>query len=129
MLEFNKSYSDSKIILDELLIGSGVVLFRDVFLQDQINEAREIVNKYADNHDEKETHFNAEAEDAGKIHLQQRVWNLFDKGKVFSTLITHDIIFDLMTKFLGTGFICGSYCASRLLPGAVGQEPHIDYPY
>jgi len=129
MLEFNKSYSDSKIILDELLIGSGVVLFKDVFLQDQINEAREIVNKYADNHDEKETHFNAEAEDAGKIHLQQRVWNLFDKGKVFSTLITHDIIFDLMTKFLGTEFICGSYCASRLLPGAVGQEPHIDYPY
>jgi ectoine hydroxylase-related dioxygenase (phytanoyl-CoA dioxygenase family) len=34
-----------------------------------------------------------------------------------------------MTKFLGTEFICGSYCASRLLPGAAGQEPHIDYPY
>ena len=31
--------------------------------------------------------------------------------------------------FLGTEFICGSYCASRLLPGAAGQEPHIDYPY
>ena len=62
MLEFNKSYSDSKIILDELLLGSGVVLFKDVFLHDQINEAREIVNKYADNHDEKETHFNSRKE-------------------------------------------------------------------
>ena len=34
-----------------------------------------------------------------------------------------------MSKFLGSEFICGSYCASRLLPGAAGQEPHIDYPY
>ena len=129
MLEFNKSYSDSKIILDEMLKGSGVVVLRDVYPLDQINEAREIVNKFADNQEQKETHFNAEAEDAGTIHLQQRVWNLFDKAEVFSTLITHDIIFDLMTKFLGTEFICGSYCASRLLPGAAGQEPHIDYPY
>ena len=129
MLEFKKSYSDSKIILDELLKGSGVVVLRDVYDLDQINEAREIVNKFADNQEQKETHFNAEAEDAGTIHLQQRVWNLFDKAEVFSTLITHDIIFDLMTKFLGTEFICGSYCASRLLPGAAGQEPHIDYPY
>jgi len=129
MLEFNKSYSDSKIILDELLKGSGVVVLRDVYDLDQINEAREIVNKFADNQEQKETHFNAEAEETGTIHLQQRVWNLFGKAEVFSTLITHDIIFDLMTKFLGTEFICGSYCASRLLPGAVGQEPHIDYPY
>ena len=129
MLEFNKSYSDSKKILDELLVGNGVVVFRDVYPIDQINEAREIVNKFADNQEQKETHFNAEAEEAGTIHLQQRVWNLFGKAKVFSALITHDIIFDLMTKFLGTEFICGSYCASRLLPGAAGQEPHIDYPY
>ena len=129
MLEFKKSYSDSKIILDELLKGSGVVVLRDVYDLDQINEAREIVNKFADNQEQKETHFNAEAEEAGTIHLQQRVWNLFGKAEVFSTLITHDFIFDLMTKFLGTEFICGSYCASRLLPGAVGQEPHIDYPY
>ena len=34
-----------------------------------------------------------------------------------------------MSDFLGTQFICGSYAASRLLPGAAGQEPHIDYPY
>ena len=86
MLEFDKSYSDSKKILDELLIGSGVVVLRDVYPLDQINEAREIVNKFADNQEQKETHFNAEAEDAGTIHLQQRVWNLFDKAEVFIEL-------------------------------------------
>ncbi len=83
MLELNKSYSDSKKILDELLIGSGVVLFRDVFSIDEINDAREIVNKFADNQEQKETHFNAEAKEAGTIYLQQRVWNLFGKAKFF----------------------------------------------
>ena len=129
MLEVKKSYSDRQKVFDELLIGSGVVVFRDVYSLDQINKAREIVNKFADNQEQKESHFNAEAESSGTIHLQQRVWNLFGKGKVFSDLITHDIIFDLMSEFLGTEFTCGSYCASRLLPGASGQEPHIDYPY
>ena len=94
MLEFNKSYSDSKKILDELLVGNGVVVFRDVYPIDQINKAREIVNKFADNQEQKETHFNAEAEEAGTIHLQQRVWNLFGNAKVFSASITHAILFD-----------------------------------
>jgi len=40
MLEFNKSYSDSKKILDELLVGNGVVVFRDVYPIDQINEMK-----------------------------------------------------------------------------------------
>ena len=129
MLELDKYYTDHKSIFDELLFGSGVVVFKEVFLTNQINEAREIINKFADSQDQKETHFNAEAQASGKIHLQQRVWNLFGKGEVFSDLITNDLIFDLMGKFLGSEFFCGSYCASRLLPGAPGQEMHLDYPY
>ena len=129
MLEITKSSNDYKKVLDELLVGSGVVLFKEIFSLNKIKEAREIVNKFADNQDQKESHFNAEAETSGKIHLQQRVWNLFGKGDVFSYLITNDIIFNLMSKLLGTEFFCGSYCASRLLPGSPGQELHIDYPY
>ena len=34
-----------------------------------------------------------------------------------------------MSKLLGSEFFCGSYCGSRLLPGSLGQELHIDYPY
>ena len=129
MLELNKSFSNYKKVLDELLFGSGVVLFKEVFDLNKINEARKIVNKFAENQDQKESHFNAEAEASGKIHLQQRVWNLFGKGQVFSDLITNDIIFNLISKLLGTEFFCGSYCASRLLPGSLGQELHLDYPY
>ena len=129
MLELNKTYSDNQKIFDELLIGSGVVVFRNIFELDQIYEAKKIVNYFANNQEQKETHFNAEAESTGKIHLQQRVWNLFGKSSIFSDIITHDLIFNLMSKFLGSDFFCGSYCASRLLPGAPGQEMHLDYPY
>ena len=129
MLELDKKYSDKQQVFDELLLGSGVVVFRDIFDLKKIEEARNITNHFADNQEQKETHFNAEAESSGKIHLQQRVWNLFGKGEVFSDLITNDLIFDLMGKFLGSEFFCGSYCASRLLPGAPGQEMHLDYPY
>ena len=129
MITFENSQVDEQQVLSELIDGEGVVLVKNVYSQSQINEAREIVNKYADTQEQKETHFNAEASTADKIHLQQRVWNLFGKAKVFSDLISQDLIFNLMTKFLGSEFICGSYCASRLLPGALGQEPHIDYPY
>ena len=36
-----------------------------------------------------------------------------------------DLIFILMSKLLGNEFFCGSYCASRLLPGSPGQELHM----
>ncbi len=120
------NYNDFK---HEITQGSGVIVIKDVYSKEQISSAREVINNFAENQETKETHFNAEAEASGKIHLQQRVWNLFGKDKIFSELITHDLIFELMSKLLGTKFITGSYCASRLLPGAPGQELHIDYPY
>ena len=59
MLELTKSYTDFKKVVDELLAGSGVVLIKEVFSLDTINEAREIVNRFADNQEQKESHFNA----------------------------------------------------------------------
>ena len=129
MKKFSKDNLNSTEALTELMHGSGVVVIENVFDLKTIQKARSVVNEFADNQEQKESHFNAEAEASGKIQLQQRVWNLFGKDLVFSDLITHDIIFDLMSKFLGSEFFCGSYCASRLLPGSLGQELHIDYPY
>ena len=129
MKRFLKDNLNSTEVLTELMHGSGVVVVENIFDLKAIKTARSIVNNFADNQEQKESHFNAEAEASGKIQLQQRVWNLFGKGKVFSELITNDLIFDLISKFLGSEFFCGSYCASRLLPGSPGQELHIDYPY
>ena len=129
MKRFLKDNLNFTEVLTELMHGSGVVVIENVFDLKAIQKARSVINEFADNQEQKESHFNAEAEALGKIQLQQRVWNLFDKDLVFSDLITHDIIFDLISKFLGSEFFCGSYCASRLLPGSPGQELHIDYPY
>ena len=129
MLRFSKTSFNNMIALNELIRGNGAIIIENIFDIETINKARSIVNEFADNQEQKESHFNAEAEASGKIELQQRVWNLFGKGLVFSDLITHDLIFDLMSKFLGSEFFCGSYCASRLLSGSPGQELHIDYPY
>ena len=126
---FLKDNLNSTEALTELMHGSGVVVIENVFDLKAIQKARSVINEFADNQEQKESHFNAEADASGKIHLQQRVWNLFGKDLIFSDLITHDIIFDLISKFLGSEFFCGSYCASRLLPGSLGQELHIDYPY
>ena len=129
MKRFLKNNLNSTEVLTELMHGSGVVVIENIFDLKAIQKARSVINEFADNQEQKESHFNAEAEALGKIQLQQRVWNLFGKDLVFSDLITHDIIFDLISKFLGSEFFCGSYCASRLLPGSPGQELHIDYPY
>ncbi|MDB2435243.1 phytanoyl-CoA dioxygenase family protein [Alphaproteobacteria bacterium] len=129
MKVFSHSNYKADLIFDELMTGSGVVVIEDVYDKNVIHSAKEIINNFADTQGQKESHFNAEAEAKGKINLQQRVWNLFGKGPIFSKIISHDIIFELMSNFLGTEFTCGSYCASRLLPGSPGQELHLDYPY
>ena len=104
MLVFEKNNVDRKKALNEMLNGSGAFVVKNFYTIEQIKQARDIVNKFADNEEQKESHFNAEAESSGKIHLQQRVWNLFNKGKIFSELIEDDIIFDLMSGFLGSKF-------------------------
>ena len=129
MLVTDLAQLNAKQCADELLNGSGAVRIRGVYSPTQINEAREIVRDHCDREPARMTHFNAEAEAGDKLALQNRVWNLFNKGEVFTDMISHPAIFDIMNRFLGTAFICGSYCASRLLPGCPGQEPHIDYPY
>ena len=129
MQKFSKDSFNIKEALNELMHESGVIVIENVYNLNDIEEAREIVNHFADTQEQKESHFNAEAEASGKIKLQQRVWNLFGKGEIFSKLISDDIVFSLMSKLLGSEFFCGSYCASRLLPGSPGQELHLDYPY
>ena len=64
MITFENSQVDEQQVLRELIDGEGVVLVKNVYSQSQINEAREIVNKYADTQEQKETHFNAEASTA-----------------------------------------------------------------
>ena len=112
--------------IDDLLHGPGYYLVESLFSKEETQEARRIIDHYSDNH-VGATHFHGEHAD--KIHLQRRVWNLLNKGQVFIDMAAHQGVMAVFSKILGKQFILGSFAANRLLPGAPGQEPHIDYPY
>ena len=118
--------NDYDTAVDALISGPGYVLFPSIFDADEVAEANRIINLHSD-HNAGATHFHGEHSD--KIHLQRRVWNLLNKGDVFVDMVQHPAVMAVFSKILGRQFILGSYAANRLLPGAPGQEPHIDYPY
>ncbi|UPG93700.1 phytanoyl-CoA dioxygenase family protein [Luteibacter aegosomatissinici] len=128
---FTEANLDTDAIVRELLEGAGAVTLRGLFSKAEIAEARDIVMREsnADDRGAKVTHFQGDAEKAGRIQLQRRVWNLLAKGDIFSRMAAHPVIMKVMRAFLGTEFIMGSIAANRILPGGPGQEPHIDYPY
>ena len=112
--------------IDALLTGPGYYLVESVFSEEQVAEANRVINAHSDTA-QTATHFHGGHED--KIHLQRRVWNLLNKGEVFVDMVQHPLVMKVFGKILGKKFILGSYAANRLLPGAPGQEPHVDYPY
>lgn len=128
---FTQDNLDTGAIVNELLDGIGAVTLRGLFTPEEIAQARDIVMRESDVDDRggKVTHFQGDAERAGRISLQRRVWNLLAKGDVFSRMAAHPAIMEVMRAFLGSEFIMGSIAANRILPGGPGQEPHIDYPY
>ena len=79
MQKFSKDSFNINQAVNELMHESGVIVIENVYNLNDIKEAREIVNHFADTQEQKESHFNAEAEASGKIKLQQRIWNLFGK--------------------------------------------------
>ncbi len=120
------SNDDIKLATDALLDGQGYFLFESVFDSDEVAAANEIINAHSNNPGGA-THFQGGNED--RIDLQRRVWNLLNKGQVFVDMVQHPAVMAIFSKILGRQFILGSFAANRLLPGAAGQEPHIDYPY
>lgn len=128
---FTEATLDTDAIVRELLEGVGAVTLRGLFSKAEIAEARDIVMRESNGDDRgaKVTHFQGDAERAGRINLQRRVWNLLAKGDIFSRMAAHPTIMQVMRAFLGSEFIMGSIAANRILPGGPGQEPHIDYPY
>ncbi|MEX1829277.1 phytanoyl-CoA dioxygenase family protein [Luteibacter sp. CQ10] len=128
---FTEDALDTDAIVHELLDGIGAVTLRGLFTPAEIADARTIVMRESDLDAAggKVTHFQGDAERAGRINLQRRVWNLLAKGDVFSRMAAHPAIMRVMRAFIGSEFIMGSIAANRILPGGPGQEPHIDYPY
>ena len=126
MLTLDADSFTPEAVVDELLDGGGAVRFPALFSDEQIGAALERIEAETSDAALTGSHFNQDDEDA---LMQRRVWNLFTKGEVFCEMTQHPMLVDSMRAFLGTDYIVGSICASRLMPGFRGQEPHIDYPY
>ncbi|MGU9961527.1 MAG: phytanoyl-CoA dioxygenase family protein [Candidatus Puniceispirillales bacterium WSBS_2018_MAG_OTU23] len=120
------SADDIKLASDALLDGVGYYMFEEVFDADEVASANGIINEFSKDAGGA-THFHGAHAD--KINLQRRVWNLLNKGQIFIDMVQNAAVMEIFGKILGRKFILGSFAANRLLPGAPGQEPHIDYPY
>jgi ectoine hydroxylase-related dioxygenase (phytanoyl-CoA dioxygenase family) len=116
-------------VVEALLRGPGAVRIRGVFSAAQVAEARRVVMEHSQDRAQTVTHFQGQAAEDQRLHLQRRVWNLLAKGDVFSEMAEQPAIVAAMRLFLGDDFIMGSIAANRILPDGPGQEPHIDYPY
>ncbi|MCP4385115.1 MAG: phytanoyl-CoA dioxygenase family protein [Hyphomicrobiales bacterium] len=119
---------DENEIVAELLDGSGAVLLKNVFDKAMIAEAHELLVRETDKDVDTGSHFNQSGADA---RLQRRVWftEMMALSPIFAEMLEHPFIQKSMRAFLGTEFVLGGFCASRIMPGFGGQEPHIDYPY
>lgn len=129
MKRYTPDTLDPAAIVQDLLHGDGAVLISGLFTAEEIAEARAIIMAHSDTDSQKVTHFQGAAAEDGTLSLQRRVWNLLDKGLVFSRMAAHPDLMRVLRAFLGTEFIMGSIAANRILPGGPGQEPHVDYPY
>jgi ectoine hydroxylase-related dioxygenase (phytanoyl-CoA dioxygenase family) len=114
-------------LVAELLTGAGAIFIEQAFSPEQVAEANRLIVHYSTVDDPKVTHFHGAHQD--EISLQRRVWNLLNKGVVFEEMVQQPQVMQLVSAFLGDGFIMGSVAANRILAGGPGQEPHIDYPY
>ncbi len=114
-------------LTEEFLRGSGVLVLPAAFSAEQIADARRIIMEESDANAGTATHF--QGANTGKLALQRRVWNLLNKGTVFSQMVQQPDVVAICSNLLGSAFKLGSIAANRLLPGGPGQEPHIDYPY
>jgi len=126
MLTMRPDSVDPAAAVAELLDGGGAVRLPGLFTAEQVRAARDIVIRETDDREKTGSHFNRDEEDATR---QRRVWNLIARGQVFVEMVQHPAIVAIMRAFLGSDFVMGSICASRVMPGFQGQEPHIDYPY
>lgn len=118
---------DKQEFLKELTVGKGYIVLPQLIPKEQIAAANKIINHEIATQKNKVTHFQGANQE--KAHLQKRVWNLLNKGEVFSKILLHQTILEYVESFLGDECCLGSMAVNCLLPGGPGQEPHIDYPY
>jgi hypothetical protein len=64
--------------------------------------------------------------DGGPTKPNQRVWNLFYKGREFLDLLEHPIIDEFIPEMIGDHYVISSYSANIARPGSIPMFMHCD---
>ena len=111
-------------LADEMIDGSGVVVIRGAISEEAAAEARAAVEKMTRAEEKSGRRLEGEL---GPSH--RRVWNLLNEGPPFTTLITHSLIFKVMSRVIGEDFTLGSFSANEIGSQCPQGPAHVDYPY
>eukprot|EP00802_Teleaulax_amphioxeia_P003292 Tamp_03295.p2 GENE.Tamp_03295~~Tamp_03295.p2 ORF type:complete len:366 (+),score=73.23 Tamp_03295:182-1279(+) len=111
-------------LANEMIKGSGIVVIRGAVSEEQAAVARSAVNKLVQAEEKSGRKVEGEL---GPSH--RRVWNLLNEGPPFTTLITHEKLFKVISRVLGSDFVLGSFSANEIGPNCPQGPVHVDYPY
>ncbi len=107
----------------EHLRERGAVVLPALLAGDQLREARDAV--YAGPADDR-----AKGRTADEFALDGdgnvRVWNLLNRGAVFSELVQHPLVLELLKAALGWPALLGNFSANIAEPGGEGGALHAD---
>ena len=107
----------------EHLREHGVVLLPELLAGDKLREARDAV--YAGPAEDR-----ANGRTADEFALDGdgnvRVWNLLNRGAVFSELVQHPLALELLQAVLGWPALLGNFSANIAEPGSEGGALHAD---
>jgi hypothetical protein len=110
--------------MEHLTTGPGYYILKGGYSRKYALAARDRILELVRTEEQRATHFTAAGMDK-----QKRVWNVQNKGDMFMAMLQHPFVMAVAERYLGDDFALGSIATNTLLPGATGQEPHLDYPY
>lgn len=104
------------------LAEHGYCIIRDALDQDELAALRERLVAQAEGEDAVGKGYHD-----GKVN--QRIWMLVNKGKVFRDLVLHPVAEAFMSELLGPDFLLSSLTANIARPGSVPMGLHSDQLY
>ena len=116
-----------KKIYTALTSGKGYIILKNFYSNSKISKAFKILDRIVMN--DKKISKNKNIFHRNKRSNQKWVRSLLNIDKIFMDFMMPKMIEKVFSRLIGKDFICGSYAANCLLPGARGQELHIDYPH
>ena len=123
MDEFRLPDVNQEAAIEEMSRGDGFVRIENLFSAEDIQNAKETILYLIGKETEKRP-----ISDSRRALLPV-TRNLLEKGEIFHKLVQHPTLMSMAAKTMGSDFQLGIYAGNTVLPGGLGQEPHLDYPY